>query len=97
MTQSAAITALLLLALLLANWPFFSARFLLLGPHKAQQPVYLLLEILFAYALFLASAWGLEGHFGQVQPQGWQFYAVSFCLFLCMGFPGLVCRYLLKK
>lgn len=97
MNQGASIASLLLLALVLANAPFFFARFLLLGPIKQARPIWLLLEIALAYAIFIAAGLMLEQHFGQLQAQGWQFYVVSACLFLSMGFPGFVLRFLLKK
>ena len=97
MMQSAAITALLLLAVVLANAPFCYERFLFLGGSKARQPAWRLLELLLFYGAFLALARAAEAHFGQVQAQGWQFYAVSLCLFLSMAFPGFVWCYLLKK
>ncbi len=92
-----AITALLALAFLLANAPFFSSRFFFLGPQKQQRPGFLLLELVLAYGLFIALGFALESYQGQASPQAWQFYAVSLCLFLSMAFPGFVLRYLLKK
>jgi hypothetical protein len=97
MTQNALITGLLLLAIVLANAPFASPRFLLFGLSKTQRPVWQLFEIVLFYGAFIALARLGEGYFGQVQTQGWQFYVVSFCLFLSMAFPGFVWRYLLKK
>ncbi len=89
--------ALLLLALFLANAPFFTGRFFLFGPSKAQRPGLLLLELVVAYAAFVAAGMALESYVGQRQPQAWQFYAVSASLFLSMAFPGFVWRYLLKR
>ena len=97
MNLNSSITLLLVLGVLLANAPFCYGRFLFLGPHKWQRPGFLLLELLLAYAIFLGLGWGLEGYFGQRQAQAWQFYAVSLCLFLTLGFPGFVARFLLKK
>ena len=97
MTQSAAIIALLLLALALAHAPFCYKRFLFVGASKIRQPAWCLLELLLFYAAFIGLARAVEAYFGQVQAQAWQFYAVSVCLFLSMAFPGFVWRYLLKK
>jgi hypothetical protein len=97
MGQNGAMTALLLAAVLLANAPFVFARFLGWGANKQQRPAYLIVELLIAYGLFVAIGRALEAHYGQNAPQAWQFYAVSFCLFLSMAFPGFVWRYLLKK
>lgn len=96
MSHSGWMALLLLLALLLANLPFLSTRFAWLGPRKAGQARWLLLELLLCYGIFLGLGWVMEAHFGQRQPQAWQFYAVSASLFICMAFPGFVWRYLLK-
>ena len=54
------------------------------------------LEIVVFYFLTLFLARWLEARAGAVYPQGWEFYAVTVCLFLVMGYPGFVFRYLLK-
>jgi hypothetical protein len=38
----------------------------------------------------------LEARAGNVFVQGWQFYAVTFSLFLVFAFPGFTVRYLVK-
>jgi len=30
-------------------------------------------------------------------PRGWEFYVVNLCIFMVLGFPGFVYRYLLKN
>ena len=97
MGQGAAMSGLLLLALMLANAPFVFSRFLGFAANKQQKPIWLILELLLAYGVFIGIGRAIEAHFGQNAPQAWQFYAVSFCLFLSMAFPGFVWRYLLKK
>jgi hypothetical protein len=39
----------------------------------------------------------LERRIGQVQPQGWQFYAAFACLFITFAFPGFVWRHLRRR
>ena len=39
----------------------------------------------------------LERRVGQIAPQGWEFYAITATLFLTLGFPGFVYRYLVKR
>lgn len=90
-------SGLLLLALVLANAPFISSRFCGFGVDKRQRPILLIVELLLAYLAWVLVGRSIEAHFGQNAPQAWQFYAVSFCLFLSMAFPGFVWRYLLKK
>jgi hypothetical protein len=47
--------------------------------------------------LVLAVAYGIESSIGNAFPQGWQFYAVTVCLYLVLGFPGFVHRYLRRR
>lgn len=96
MNSQWAIAILLLAALALASWPFLFKRFALFGPLKAAHPWLLVLESLLAYAAFVLLGRALEQSLGQVTPQAWQFYAVTFCLFCTLSFPGFVYRYLLK-
>jgi hypothetical protein len=35
--------------------------------------------------------------YGGIYPQGWGFYAVTFCLFIVFAYPGFVLRYLWKR
>jgi hypothetical protein len=39
----------------------------------------------------------LESNAGNAFSQGWQFYAVTVCLFLVLAFPGFIFRYLRRK
>ena len=96
MNSQWAIAILLLAALALASWPFLFKRFVVFGPLKATHPWLLVLESLLAYAVFVFIGRALEQSLGQVAPQAWQFYAVTFCLFCTLSFPGFVYRYLLK-
>jgi len=56
-----------------------------------------LLELVILYFLVGAFALALERSIGRVAPQGWEFYAVTGCLFLTLAFPGFVYRYLYKR
>ncbi len=95
MDQTAAVWLVLLAAVVAANLPYFNERWLLLGPRLPSKPAgWRLLELALMAALTLALAAGLESHLGQRHPQGWEFYAASFCLFITLGFPGFVWRYL---
>lgn len=85
------------LAFLAANLPWFSSRFLYLIPLKSEQKNigWCLLELSLLY--FIAGAVTLYAEFatfGQIAPQGWEFYAVTACLFLVFSFPGFVYKFL---
>jgi len=87
------------LALLGANLPFVNERLfaLLRLPSHPQKPFWLrLLELLVLYFAVGGVAYLLESRIGGVFSQGWQFYAVTGCLFLVLAFPGFVYRYLRK-
>lgn len=90
---------LLLIALLAANLPWFSNRFLyvisLKSPHKHLG--WCLLELVVLYGLVGGIAFYAElSTLGQTAPQGWEFYAVTACLFLVFAFPGFVYKTLWK-
>jgi hypothetical protein len=95
MNQTAAVWLVLLFALLAANWPYFSARLLLVGPKLQPKPFgWRALELVLMALLTLGLGFWLESRLGQRQPQGWEFYAAALCLFITLGFPGFVWCYL---
>ncbi|MFC5474310.1 DUF2818 family protein [Paraherbaspirillum soli] len=93
----------ILLALFAANLPFLNERLFALIPLKsgeqaATKPIWLrLLELLVMYAIVGAIGYALESKIGNAFAQGWQFYAVTGCMFLVFAYPGYVLRYLKKK
>ncbi len=95
MDQSAATWLVLLAAVVAANAPYFSSRVLLVGPlRKPKAAAWRILELALLACATLALGFMLEAQIGQRQPQGWEFYAASTCLFLVLGFPGFVWAYL---
>ncbi len=97
MSQAAPVWLVVLLALLAANLPFISQRFMLvyrlsIAKHLALR----LLELVLWYFVVGAVALALEHQLGQIAPQGWEFYAITGTLFVTFAFPGFVMRYLLK-
>ena len=56
-----------------------------------------LLELLVLYFLVGLVGYLLESRIGNVFAQGWEFYAVTGCLFLVLAFPGFVFKYLRKR
>ncbi len=97
MSQTAQIWAVVLLALLAANLPFLTERFMgviRLGAGKSLP--WRLLELLLWYFIVGLIARALEHQAGQVAPQGWEFYTITGALFLTFAFPGFAYRYLFK-
>lgn len=95
------------IALAAANLPFLTERVFGLvplktgsaddGTQRTKSFLLRLIELIVLYFVvgFLARA--LESRIGGVLAQGWEFYAVTGCLFLVLAFPGFVFRYLRKK
>jgi hypothetical protein len=92
-----AVAVLLGAALIAANLPFLNERLFALGPRRSvKSAVWRFLELL-VYALLVALLGRfMEAQLGQVSPLRWEFVAVWLCVFLTLGFPGFVWRYLRK-
>jgi Na+(H+)/acetate symporter ActP len=88
----------LLAALIAANLPFvLPRRFGFWQVADGRKSLgWHLLELLLMYFLVGALGLALEQNAGQIAPQGWEFYAITVCLFLTLAFPGFVWRFLLK-
>lgn len=56
-----------------------------------------LLELLVFYALVGVLGFSFEANLGNRFAQGWEFYAITLSLFLVLGYPGFVWRYLMKR
>ena len=97
--MTAAQTLIVILALAVANLPFATRRIFFLGPAPAagadKALAWRLAELVVLYLLLGAAAALFESHsYGSIYPQGWQFYAVTACLFIVFAYPGCVVRYL---
>ena len=108
MDNSLAAWLVIALAAVAANLPFFSERVFglipLSGRHgqaegeaRAKRFPLRLLELIVLYFIVGFAARLLESRIGSAFPQGWEFYAVTGCLFLVLAFPGFVLRYLRKR
>ena len=98
MTASNLAWVVIILALVAANLPFLSNRLFFLRAMAVPKALaWRLLEFVILYFLVGAFALALERSIGRVAPQGWEFYAVTGCLFLTLAFPGFVYRYLYKR
>lgn len=98
MEQGASVWVVLLVALVAANAPYLSHRILLAGPLRRPKPAgWLLLELALLAAITLLVGFGLEARLGQRAPQGWEFYAAALAMFITLGFPGFVWRYLRRS
>ena len=95
MGSSAAVWLVLFLGVIAANLPFVNERLFIVGPSRAPKAIgWRLLELVVMWFITLAIGFALEARAGQIQPQGWEFYAAMGFLFLTFAFPGFVWRYL---
>ena len=95
MDQGASIWTVLVVALVAANLPYLSPRILLVGPRRDPKAAgWRVLEVVLLALITLAIGFGLESRLSQRSAQGWEFYAASLALFVTLGFPGFVWRYL---
>jgi hypothetical protein len=85
------------IALLAANLPFLSERVFFVKKTAAKSFWWRLAELVVLYLAVLVLSRALEARAGAVYPQRWEFYAATGCLFLVLGYPGFVWRYLWRK
>lgn len=88
------------LAVLAANLPWLSDRvFFFHTPRDGRKHAWVRwLEWLVLYLVVGAVALGLEQKVhGTVYGQDWEFYAVTFCLFLVFALPGFLYRHDLRR
>jgi hypothetical protein len=101
MNQTAAVWLLILLAFMAANLPFINNRvFAVWQPNSlvSSKAFWLRALELFAFYLLIgALGIAFERWIGNVFAQRWEFYAITFSLFVVMAFPGFVFRYLLRR
>jgi hypothetical protein len=91
-----------LLALALANLPFCNQRLfgclpVPLGARGRKSAWWRIGELVLLYGVVGAFGFALEARAGNRFAQGWQFYAVTFSLFVVFSFPGFTFQYLVKR
>ena len=94
-----AIYGLLLIALVTANLPFLIERKLFIFKSGARRKGFgwRLLELTLLYFIVGALALAIESRQGQIYVQSWEFYAITFCLFMVFAYPGFVYCYLWRR
>ncbi|WP_246795513.1 DUF2818 family protein [Burkholderia perseverans] len=99
--MSAAGWFIVLLALAGANLPFVNQRLFACVPARAgtaRKSAWLRIGemIVLYFAVGVLGFW-LESRAGNRFEQGWQFYAITFSLFVVFAFPGFTFQYLVKR
>lgn len=90
---------LILITIIMANVPWIFNDFLFIKKfHSHKKPFpWALLEVVILYfvtgGIALFTELKIVGH---IQPQAWEFYAVTFFLFLVFSFPGFIFKTLWK-
>lgn len=97
MNTAGAAFLLLILAAVLANLPFITQQFFVFFKKPEKTIAWRLLELIVFYGLFVLLGFGLESYMGRTHSQGWQFYAITFLMFLVLAYPGYVWRYLKRQ
>lgn len=97
--MSAAGWFIVLLAVAAANLPFVNQRLFAVVPFgAANKSAWIRIgELILLYFVVGALGFMLEARAGNRFDQGWQFYAITFCLFLVFAFPGFTFQYLVKR
>ena len=98
--MTAAQLLVVVLAMVAANLPFFTSRILFVVTPRSGEKAFgwRLLEAVAGYLIVGVIAKALESRaYGAVYPQDWQFYAITFCLFIVLAFPGFLARYLWRQ
>jgi hypothetical protein len=97
--MSAAGWFIVLLALVGANLPFLNQRLFGVMPLKATKKSARVRigELIVLYFIVGALGFMLEARAGNRFEQGWQFYAITFSLFIVFAFPGFTFQYLVKR
>ncbi|MBN3857371.1 MULTISPECIES: DUF2818 family protein [unclassified Paraburkholderia] len=97
--MSAAGWFIVLLALAGANLPFLNQRLFGLVPMRAPRKSawVRIAELIVLYFVVGAFGFLLEARAGNRFDQGWQFYAITFSLFVVFAFPGFAWQYLVKR
>ena len=92
MSQSGYVYLVVGLAFVAANLPFLISA---LG----KRPLGLAWRLVLLIAVYFcvgAIGFAIESSLGKTTGQGWEFYAITFALFVTFAFPGFIYRYLLR-
>lgn len=91
MSTGFAVWLLVILAVLAANLPWFTERVFAVVQTRPKGVAMRLLEWLVLYFVIGGIAFGLETKLNGVRhDQGWEFYVVTFCLFIVFALPGFI-------
>ena len=89
------VSALIFIFFVMANLPWLTDRLFLFFPLKnGKSIIFRIMELVLFYGLSLLVAMLAEIRFsGEVFSQEWEFFVVTFCLFLVLSVPGIIYRF----
>lgn len=99
LNQSVAVWILIVLAFAAANLPFINERLfsvVAIKRYNVKPPFMIVAELIIWYAIVGLLGYAFETALVNPFPRGWEFYAITLCIFMVLGFPGFVYRYLMK-
>tara|TARA_B110000967_G_C18802361_1_gene519191 strand:- start:755 stop:1033 length:279 start_codon:yes stop_codon:yes gene_type:complete len=87
----------ILSALLLANLPWLTNNFLFFIQKPKKSNFFIFFELIVFYFIFGIFLLFIEKQtMGNIHNQGWEFYIITFFLFLVFSFPGLIYKIVWK-
>jgi len=85
-------------SLILANMPWVSESFLLFYKPVRKNFFLIFIELILFYLLIGFFFLFIEKEvIGNIHQQDWEFYAITFCLFIVFSFPGFIYKVIWKK
>jgi hypothetical protein len=88
----------ILLAILFANIPWLTNYFLIFFKKPKKNMFLILVELILYYFIFGGVLLVMEKQvIGNTHNQEWEFYAITFCLFIVFSFPGFIYKIIWKK
>jgi len=88
----------ILLAIFFANLPWATNYFLIFFKKPKKNMFLVLVELIIYYFIFGGILLLMEKQvIGNTHNQEWEFYAITFCLFIVFSFPGFIYKIIWKK
>ncbi|MFM2344819.1 MAG: hypothetical protein RLZZ210_1431 [Pseudomonadota bacterium] len=85
--------ALLFFSILLANLPFI----INISIFNKIKSIRLIIWLAFYISLIFFSFFLENQQYGNVYKKEWDFYAITFCIYIILGYPSIIWQYLYKK
>ncbi len=86
------------LAIFFANLPWVTNYFLFFFKKPKKNKLLIMIELIIFYLIFGNFLLLIEKQIiGNTHNQDWEFYVITFCLFLVFSFPGFIYKVIWKK